>query len=276
MKRRLVLALALGVVATVSLTTAVHALTVQINGTTVPSNVPSDDPLTVTLSEADGSAHTYDCFKVEALDKTLPPPNNRARVRALDSTQDTLVFDNALIKAITANCLRELYAWHTFSQADGVPTTSGTTGVRFKRQVAAQALRGVNAATGNEMWTTGWVPGTPINEVGLTYYRKFPAGDPNFNNTQQEDCVAPACTITGQRDMKWWLKFNLKMANDQIKLTTLQVFTSIVSDIEEQILPRGAKVGPYESFEDDEPCAGKDDKKKDKGGQKHEKKDDRH
>ena len=141
MKKQLVLAFAFGVAATVSLTTAVHALTVQIDGTTIPTD--QGDPLTVTLSNIDGSAKSQGCFTVEAFDKTLSSPNNRARVRALDSSQDTLILDNAWIKATSANCFKEIYAWHTFSQP---PTTSGTNGIRFKRLVDAKALKSSGAA----------------------------------------------------------------------------------------------------------------------------------
>ena len=273
MKKQLVLAFAFGVVAIVSLTTAVHALTVQIDGTTIPTD--TGDPLTVTLSNTDGSAKSQGCFTVEAYDKTLSSPNNRARIRALDSSQDTLIFDNAWIKATSANCFKEIYAWHTFSQP---PTTSGTNGIRFKRLVDAKALKSSGAAAaGDEMWATGWVPNTPISEIGLTYYRKFPVGDPNFNNTQQEDCVQTACAITGQRDMKWWLKFNLKLVGDQIKPITLKVFTEIVSGGDDSLdLPRGAKVGPYESFADDEPCEREKRSDKEHEKKEHEKKDDQH
>lgn len=275
MKRQLVLAIALGVVATVSLTTAVHALTVQINGTTIATD--AGDPLTVTLSNADGTAKPQGCFTVEALDKTLASPLNRARVQVIDSAPDMLRITNVWIKATSA-CLTEIFAWHTFSQADGVPTTSGNSGIRFKRDVSANAVKPSGApASGDEMWTTGWVPNTTINEIGLSFHRQFPANDSNFNNSQVEDCVEPACTITGQRDMKSWLKFNLKQTN-QIKLTALTVYTSTVSGGEDTPLPEGAELSPYESFKDDKPCKGKNrsgkgDEKKKKGCKEHEEKD---
>ncbi|THJ17012.1 MAG: hypothetical protein CAF45_016875 [Nitrospira sp. CG24E] len=203
------------------------ALTVQVGGVEIPQgqNDPADTATARSLSGPAGEPVSYGCFTIAGLTS-----GTKAKVNASDTNNDTLKIENAKITATSATynypCASDIVAWHTYTP----PPSTNPSGIRFRRTIDAEALRGVNGASNNWMKNTGWINGDEIWGYDQRTFCATPHPTcGNFKYQRYEDWPHATKPLTGDREMRLQVWFKMRYTNDFIKLPSTQVYTDSIS-----------------------------------------------
>lgn len=226
------------------------AFTVQVGGVNIPQgqNDPAEPASERSLSGPAGEAVSYGCFTIAGL-----TAGNKAKVVASDPNNDTLKIENAKITATSATytypCTSDIVAWHTYTP----PPSTNPNGIRFRRSISAEALRGTNGASNNWMKVTGWINGDEIWGYDQRTFCATPHPTcGNFNYQRYEDWPHATKPLTGDREMRLQVWFTMRYTNDFIKMPSTQVYTDSISGTDDpnEDLP-GHSTG---NIDDEGPC----------------------
>lgn len=225
-RRAKVFALIIGLVIA-SLPRLSLALTVQVGGVVVPQgqNNPAEPAYERSLSGPAGEAVSYGCFTIAGL-----TAGSKAKVVVVESNQDTLKIENAKITAASATytypCTSDIVAWHTYTP----PPSTNPNGIRFRRTISAEALRGTSGASNNWMRNTGWINGDEIWGYDQRTFCATPHPTcGNFSYQRYEDWPHATKPLTGDREMRLQVWFKMRYTNDFIKMPSTQVYTDSIS-----------------------------------------------
>ncbi|MDP1946001.1 MAG: hypothetical protein Q8L77_00745 [Nitrospirota bacterium] len=214
--------------ATVTFLPPAWALTVQVGGVEIVQgqNDGAEPATERSLSGPNGEAVSYGCFKIEGLTS-----GSKAKVAYSDTNQDTLKIENAKITATSATytspCTSDIVAWHTYD----APPSTNPSGIRFRRNIDAEALRGTNGASNNSMKVTGWINGDEIWGYDQRTFCATPHPTcGNFKYQRYEDWLHATKPLTDPREMRLQVWFTMRYTNDFIKMPLTQVYTDSISD----------------------------------------------
>lgn len=229
MASRLAIVLILGIsVFGAQLAVPAWALTVQIGGVEISQgqNDGAEPATERALSGPSGEAVSYGCFKIEG-----NTAGSKAKVVVSDTNQDTLKIENAKITATSATytspCTSDIVAWHTYA----APPSTDPSGIRFRRTIDAEALRGTNGASNNWMKNTGWINGDEIWGYDQRTFCATPHPTcGSFKYQRYEDWIHATKPLTGDREMRLQVWFTMRYTNDVIKMPLTQVYTDSISD----------------------------------------------